>query len=226
MVLSDQEPICDKMNATFSSAVAKIRRIKHNAASREGGTSAEVSLALVAEIRSGNPAAEERLCVLFMRRITYVIRSRVRNPAFVEELVQDTLIIVLRSVREGKLEDERKLPSFVWGVAKNVARQFREGRREQSYFELEEPVRQASRPVIEQTLVREQLVRRALRELKPRDLRLLGASLVDERSDREIASELGVSEEVVRKRRSRAVEKMTNSVARMSRSASGSHHDQ
>jgi len=70
---------------------------------------------------------------------------------------------------------------------------------------------------------RRELVAAALARLSAGDRQMLRLALVSGLRPREIARELGLSAEVVRARKSRAVKRVIDAVAELSRTARGGH---
>ena len=64
---------------------------------------------LVERIRSGDGKAEEELVRYFSPRVFAMLMARTRDREASRDLLQDVLIAVLRSVREGALRDAERL---------------------------------------------------------------------------------------------------------------------
>lgn len=147
-----------------------------------------------------------------------MVEVRTRDRELARELTQDVLMAAIAGVRAGQLRDGEKLGAFVYGITRNcINNQLRRQRRQ--------PVEQAIvdsdavyDPVeAEQRRERAMLVRLAMRQVPEADRRVLRLTLVDGLKPGEIAARLGLSDEVVRARKSRALKRIADVVRRMSR---------
>jgi len=178
---------------------------------------AEASLAEL--IRGGDQSAEKELVNRFYRRVLLMAWARTRDPEAAADLAQETMLAVLQAVRNGKLIDAERLPGFVRGTAKNLINNHLRGKN---------TVRYDSAPALphpgfdpEQLaggVERMDRVRRALTEVGPADRIILLLTLVEGLAPREIADRLGLSSQVVRKRKSRAVARLRQTIDGRSRS--------
>jgi RNA polymerase sigma-70 factor, ECF subfamily len=76
---------------------------------------------LARRIHSGDKRAEAELFARFQNGVRQII-WRVTGDFFrAEELAQETLIVALRRLRSGPLEDPTKLPAYVAQTARNLA---------------------------------------------------------------------------------------------------------
>jgi RNA polymerase sigma factor (sigma-70 family) len=174
-------------------------------------TSAGQPRALAERIRQGDASAETELVHEFSHRIFVmgVVRTHDREAA--RELVQDVLMAVIGALRKGQLQDADKLPAFVHGTARNlINNQLRAESQEPPLESLPEDLAQEN--VVEQLedAERGRLVRQALERLGPEDRRILLMTLVEGCKPGEIAAQLGLSSEVVRTRKLRALKKVTD----------------
>ena len=72
-------------------------------------------------IIAGDSAAEFELVQLFKGRIKHIILRVTNNASLVDDFSQDTLLTVIKKIRNGDLEEAEKLGAFVAGVARNHA---------------------------------------------------------------------------------------------------------
>lgn len=171
-----------------------------------------------------DPAAEDRLVRTYGPRIFVMALVRTGDPEAARDLSQSALVEVLLALRKGQLRDPEKLPGFVSGTARNVINYYL---RAQSRTPRSEPLgddmpgiglAQGHDLEKEERLA---LVRRAVARLEPGDQQILRMTLIDGWEPAEIAARLGLSSEVVRQRKSRAVKRVIEVVNYLSRSQGG-----
>lgn len=73
---------------------------------------------LVRRIIAGDRQAEEELVHRYSRCVRMIIKTRVRNSADVEDLVQETFVTVLVKIRNGEVRKPEKLSGFILGIAR------------------------------------------------------------------------------------------------------------
>ena len=174
---------------------------------------------LVDRIRSGDGTAEEELVKFFSPRVFAMLMARTRDRETARDLLQDVLIAVLRSVRDGALRDSERLVPFVHGTARNLVNNyFRDKIREPRTEELSDDCAGFVRQDLLEAEEREQLVRQALCMVDATDRRIVLMTMVDGLKPGDIASQLGLSSDVVRQRKSRAIKKIAEFVRGLSRS--------
>src|SRR5437016_5496796 len=129
-----------------------------------------------------------------------------------EEVAQDTLTVVLQALRDNRIDDVAKMPGFIFGVAKNLVSKALRERSLQAVSSPDSPSDAA--PWLEDPdaalLVEEQRqqVREALGQLSLSDRDILRRAFFVEQSLEEIAAEVGIPYAAVRKRKSRALERL------------------
>ncbi len=168
-----------------------------------------------------DPAAEDHLARTFGPRIYVMALVRTRDPDAAHDLSQSALLEILLALRKGQLRDRQKLPGFVWGTARNVINYYLRGRTQAPGSEPLGAATPGANGAQVQDLERAErlaLVRRAVARLEPGDQRILRMTLVDGWEPAEIAARLGLSSEVVRQRKSRAVKRVIEVVKDLSRS--------
>lgn len=180
---------------------------------------------LVDRIRSGDGKAEEELVRHFSPRVFAMLMARTRDREASRDLLQDVLIAVLRSVREGALRDAERLAPFVHGTARNLVNNyFRDKVREPKTEELTDDCAGAMREDFLVADERERMVRKALSMMDETDRRIVLMTLVDGSKPGDIANQLGLSSEVVRQRKSRATKKIAEFIKGLSRSSLSDYH--
>jgi RNA polymerase sigma-70 factor, ECF subfamily len=181
----------------------------------------DAQLSLVDRIRRGDALAEEELVLRFTTRIRSLAWTRTRDREAARDLAQEVLMNALSALRGGQLRDAEKLGAFMFGVARNVINNHLRSRGRQPVEEpIAEDVSVTDRDDELGLSERIGLVRRALRRLDTTDQRILSMTLVDGCKPGEISSALGLSAEVVRARKSRALKKVTDRVQRWLRGGS------
>jgi len=138
-----------------------------------------------------------------------VVRTHDREAA--RELVQDVLLAVIGALRKGQLQDTDKLAAFVHGTARNLINNQRRTASQQPPLEsLPEDLAQESLIEKLEDAERGRLVHQALESLGQEDRKILLMTLVEGCKPGEIATTLGLSSEVVRTRKLRALKKVTD----------------
>ncbi len=173
-------------------------------------TSAGELRSLAERIRQGDTAAETELVHEFSRRIFVmgVVRTRDREAA--RDLVQDVLMAVIGALRKGQLQDADKLPAFVHGTARNLINNcLRNASQRPPTEPLPEDLPQTNSIAQLEDAERMRLVHQALERLGQEDRKILWMTLVEGHKPGEIAAVLGLTSEVVRTRKLRAVKKVT-----------------
>ena len=165
-------------------------------------------------------AAEDQLVRTYGPRIFVMALVRTGDPEAARDLSQSALVEVLLALRKGQLRDSEKLPGFVSGTARNVINYYL---RAQSRAPRSEPLGDetpgtgvAQGQDLEEA-ERLALVTRAVARLEPGDQQILRMTLIDGWEPAEIAARLGLSSEVVRQRKSRAVKRVIQVVNYLSR---------
>lgn len=160
----------------------------------------------------------------FRDRVWAMLVSRVANRETARDLLQEVLVAAWRALAEGRLRDPDKLPAFVYGIARNVVNN---RRRAAAAGPVEVPLTPeleiAVQPPDFEDRERRRLVREAMALLEPSDRRVLLLTLVDNLQPREIARRLGVSPDVARTRKTRALKRFVERVRDLSRIGAADH---
>ena len=162
---------------------------------------------LVERIGIGDPEAEAELVRSFYRPVYAMVLARTGDPEAAQDLTQEVLFSVLRSLREGKLRNPQGLVGFICGAMRNrVKYHFRSLHLERTGDLREEPAVAALNPEEAFASVeRKALADQAIETLNPIDRKILRLTLVEGLAPRQIGKRLGLSSEVVRQRKSRAI---------------------
>jgi RNA polymerase sigma-70 factor, ECF subfamily len=173
---------------------------------------------LAERIRSRDLSAEEELVRLFSDRVTFLVLARTRDREAARDLTQDVMLAVVLALRDGHLREAERLAAFVYGTARNVINNYLRAR---SRLPREDPIdgalQLASIPDPLENAERNAMARRALGALDSIDREILSLTLVEGLKPAEIAVRLGLTSEVVRARKSRALKKTIERVKRLSR---------
>jgi RNA polymerase sigma-70 factor (ECF subfamily) len=170
---------------------------------------AEEQASLVARIRNGHEDAEARLVELFSRPVRLMVRVRGRSLED-EDVTQEVLMTAITAVRRGQLREAERLGAFVAGIARNVINNRLRSARGPAFEPLTGHEDAVVADLRHEMAVRERLemVRQALGGLAAQDRRILQMSLIDGLRASQIAEQLGVTEETVRARKSRALRRL------------------
>lgn len=183
---------------------------------------------LIARIVEGDVEAEAALVEHFVPRVRAMAVARTRNPDLARDLTQETLMAVLKAARKGQVKDADRIGAFVRGVARNLINNHLRRQRDHPEAQLDED---EYGDVVGTFVVtddhaaeeRSRLLGRALEALSAPDRQVLLLTLVDGLKPGEIAARTGVSSEVVRARKSRALKRVLGELTLLSRNA-GSYH--
>jgi RNA polymerase sigma-70 factor (ECF subfamily) len=133
------------------------------------------------------------------------------------------MVAAWRGIRDGRLRAHERLAAFVHGTARNIVNNYLRARAGEPRLEPLSDETELPAPTNEPASERRELVAAALARLSADDRQMLRLTLVSGLRPREIARELGLSAEVVRARKSRAVKRVIDAVAELSRTARGGH---
>lgn len=163
---------------------------------------------LAASIQAGDAAAEEELVRIFQGRVRGFAIANTRDPDLAEELTQEVLWAVIRSLREGRVQQPARLPAFVWGAARNLLNDRLRNRSREKLDSLTDEM-EFSRPAVEQReFERNRAAQQAIGTLEPHERGVLLLSLIDGLKPEQIAVRLGITCDTVRQRKSRALKKL------------------
>ena len=174
--------------------------------------------ALAERIACRDPVAEEALVRLFAPRIGVMARVRVRDPEAARDLTQDVLLAVIRALRNGQLRETDRLAAFVFGTARNLINNYLRSRaRVPAHDPLDDEVLATHTPDLLEDAERSRLMRRAMSALDETSRTILMLTLGEGLKPGDIAHRLGLTPEVVRTRKSRALRLVAERVKKLSR---------
>ena len=180
-------------------------------------------LARVADrIRAGDPSAEDALVREFGERVRVFVVMRTRDREAANDLGQEIMMSVLTALRDGRLRDPERLAAFVYGIARNVVNNHLRTRRDERTDGLIHEVAATTANPADafEASQRQGFVQRALARLSRADRGILLLTLVDGLKPGEIGCRLGLTAEVVRARKSRALKKVIERINELSRTRS------
>jgi RNA polymerase sigma-70 factor (ECF subfamily) len=180
--------------------------------------------ALAVRIQAREAAAEEEFVAMFQRRIRGFAMANAGDSALADELSQDVLWAVIRSLRDGKVQQPAQLPAFVWGTARNLLNDRLRTRSREKLTPLTDDM-EMSRPAVEQEeFERQRAAHQAIGTLEPHERGVLLLSLVDGLQADDIAAKIGITPDAVRQRKSRALRKLAELLGTRSQSTAPRLH--
>ena len=181
---------------------------------------------LLSRVAAGDLQAERRLLEHFGPRIRAMALARTRDPDLSNDLTQETLVAILQSFRKGQVRDHEKVAGFVAGVTRNVINNQKRRSLRHPESQLDENAEDIAVVTLSDdgdAAERRRLMSRALAELAPADRQVLLLTLVDGLKPGQIAQRIGVTADVARTRKSRALKRILDVIAVQSRNATGGH---
>lgn len=159
--------------------------------------------------------AETELYRRFHRRVGLLAARRGVLSRQVDDVIQETLLGVVVALREGRLRDDARLASFVYGTARNVISNIRRRQSLAAYPQaVEDPdVYRADSPDPLVDLITSEERRRVfgcLQRLSDDDREILEMAFYQGMPPREIAATLGLAPNVVRQRKWRALRRFAD----------------
>jgi len=153
--------------------------------------------------------AEAELCRRMAPRVRLYGLRHLRDEQAAADLTQQVMIVMLESLREGRVQQLDKLASFVLGTCRMVVLDMRRGafRRERllDQYAREAAVLTTARPLHLPDTAR---LSECLEQLAERERSIVVMAFYDERSSEEVAASFGLSTANVRQIRHRALTKL------------------
>jgi RNA polymerase sigma factor (sigma-70 family) len=169
---------------------------------------ADELLHLVERLKTGDADAEQEFYERFGARVAFLARRELRSPVEADDVRSETMMRVLKSVRDGRLRAAEALPSFVLQTARNVVRErARQTRRFVPIGEPGSPDEPAAAEVELPDPGAAAALNTAMSSLNERDRAFLRMHFYDELPRDVIAARLGITEERVRLVKSRALQR-------------------
>ena len=155
--------------------------------------------------------------------------ARTRDWDASRDLTQDVMLAVITALRAGVLREPEKLACFIQGTARNLAnnhlrsREIRKSREDELSPELVDVLPGPPHGADTETAERDRILRDVLHKLDATDQTILFMTLMEGRKPADIASRLGLTSDLVRQRKSRAVAKVAGFIKKLSRSGGSLH---
>lgn len=132
-----------------------------------------------------------------------------------DEAVQESIARAVAALAEGRLDDPAKLPAYVAGIARHVCAHIVRDRKQtvaadDELAQIRHPQLQTTSDPLEALITAAEVdrLRTAFGALTPEDQQLLRLCFHEDRTPNEVASAMGQPAERVRKRKSRALERL------------------
>ncbi len=171
---------------------------------------------LAERIRNGERSAEAALVDHFYRRVYAMALVRTKDCETARDLAQEIMLAVLCGLREGRLRNQDGLAGYICGTARNQINHFFRKRKLRSSTESRSP--SSPVPIDPEKSFGEAERRRqalyAIERLNSTDRNILRLTLTEGLKPGEIAAQLGLKTELVRKRKSRAVRRARQEIRR------------
>lgn len=183
---------------------------------------------LVRRAAAGDSAAEHTLIEHFAPRVRAMILARTRDVELARDLTQESLIALLVAARRGQIRDLDRVSAFVGGVARNIVNNHHRRTVKLQEAPLEDDLLNAGLPGLiartdDEEIDRQRLMARALSTLGDSDRQVLLLTLIDGLKPGEIAVRTGLSPDVVRTRKSRALKRVLDAIDSQSRNPAARH---
>jgi len=173
---------------------------------------------LVLRVSDGDIVAESELVYLLAPRISMMCKVRIQDREAVRDLVQEVLMTTISALRKNQIKEPAKLPAFVAGITRNlISNYLRKEAQRPTHVPLSLDLEQAVADSESRDRDEEKIVHRAMQRLDEDDRGLINMILSDGLKPRQIAARLGVTAEVVRTRKLRAIRRLADLVRDMSR---------
>lgn len=135
-------------------------------------------------------------------RVYFIALRDLRSAAAADDVRSETMLRVIRALRDGALRNPAALPGFVLGIARNV---IREQQRSANRYDELESAGQAESPAPAVDGAERQALRMALERLDPREREIIRYAFYDDLSRDEISERMGIMPDRVRLVKSRAL---------------------
>ena len=146
------------------------------------------------------------------------------DPAVADDVAQEAVTRAISAIQQGQLRDHERLPAFVAGIARHIITDVIRSK-QRIHVDVDSQELAAAGPDPLSGLIKAQekdALRAALLELSESDRDILRLSFEEGLSPQEIGDRLGMTSVVVRKRKSRAIERLRFALAQLRR---GRSHD-
>jgi RNA polymerase sigma-70 factor (ECF subfamily) len=173
---------------------------------------------LAERILARDAAAEEELFGIFHKRVRGFAVAHTRDAALADDLAQEVIWAVIRALRDGKVQQPAALPGFVLGTSRNLLADRMRDRARNRVEPLTGEMEATIPAPVAVDFERNHAARQAIHRLDPHERAVLFLGLVDGLRPEEIAERLNITAESVRKRKSRALRRLSEILGRGSQS--------
>lgn len=165
---------------------------------------------IVTRIRDGEPAAMEELYAIFAKGIRYFLLRNLGSEDL-DDRVHDCFVIVAEAIRKGDLRDPARLMGYVRTVVKRqiaasielaVSKRRSEVDYEETLFKITDWKDDPEQSLLARQ--RAEIARKVMKEISSRDREILQRFYVEEQSQEQICSEMGLTYNQFRLLKSRA----------------------
>jgi RNA polymerase sigma-70 factor (ECF subfamily) len=166
----------------------------------------ELARAVIAGGAGGATEAERMLCARFARRVRLFGCRHLRQPADVDDLVQDVLLTTIGALRAGEVTRPEHLASYILGVSHNKVREARRRlARAQTHLAHDQSLEHVVALTREPPSVRASRLEDCMGNLPQRERALIQRTFCDGERAPEIGAALGMTADHVRVARQRAL---------------------
>lgn len=163
-------------------------------------------LDLADRVANGEAAATNRLVQLYADRIRAMATRRTCDPEAARELADDVMMAAICALRNGKVRDKQRLGAFIYGTAEILINNFLRSRaRRPILSQLPDDLPDPDGSEILESGSDFDHIRRCFEGLNPQDRQVLQFLFVDGIRPKEIAERIGLTENVIRQRKRRAL---------------------
>lgn len=162
---------------------------------------------LVANIQTGQSDSETALYEKYSATVYYLALRESKSPQDAEDARAETFLRVLQAIRGGQLRSAASLAAFIFGVTRNVLREFH-ARRSHAGEAVAPAERELAGPSQERLFLDrevERAIQKTIEKLKPREKAVLRMCFFEELPTEEIARRVNIAPERVRLVKSRAL---------------------
>ena len=148
---------------------------------------------------------ERSLCQRYANRIRSYGRCHLRDEAAAEDLVQQVLLVLLQSLRAGRVREVENLDKYVFGICRNATMEMRRGTIRARRIAEQSAVAGPPEGYEPSGILDVAHLDRCLERLDARARGVVLATFVDERDAQEVGRSMGLSAGNVRVIRHRAL---------------------
>jgi len=175
--------------------------------------SEDESPALAARIARGDRLAEDQVVQKYAGRVMAMAMVRIRDREAARELVNDVLMATIRALRQDAVRDSTRLGAFIHGTALNLINNFlRSSKRCPPTESLPDDVPVPNAAELLEDDCDLALLRRSIARLDALDREVLTLTLDEGLEPEEIADRTGLSQEAVRQRKCRALQRLRHTL--------------